>query len=63
MSAGRARDLVDDLLINRSREENRHFDDGVDVTLSCRYVDCSTWLLRILEVCRETEMGTGICIE
>ena len=43
MSAGRARDFLDDLLVvDRSREENRHFEDGVDVTLSSRDADCST---------------------
>ena len=34
MSAGGVRDLLDDLL--GSREENRHFDDAVGVTLSFR---------------------------
>ena len=37
MSAGQA---GKDLLSSRSREENRHFEDGVDVTLKSRDVDC-----------------------
>ena len=31
--------MLDDLL-NRSREKNRHFEDGVDVILKSRDVDC-----------------------
>ncbi len=42
MSVGRARDLLDDLLVNGSRKENRHSDDGVDVSLRFRDVDCPT---------------------
>lgn len=62
MSGARARDLLDDLLVvNRSREENRHFEDGVDVTLKFRDVDCPTWLLRMLKVCRKMKTGTVIC--
>ena len=61
MSAGRALELLHDLLIDRSREENRHFDDGVDGTLSLKDVDCLTWLLTMLKVCRKMKLGTAIC--
>ena len=37
MSAGQA---GEDLLSSRSREENRHFEDGVDVILKSRDIDC-----------------------
>ena len=40
MNASQARDLLEDLLRGRSREENRHFEDSGDVTLKSRDVDC-----------------------
>ena len=48
MSASRVRDLLDDLL--SSCEENRHFDDGLDVILNSRDVASWMWLLRMLKV-------------
>lgn len=50
--------MMEDLL--SSREENRHFDDGLDVTLSFKDVTCSAWLL-MLKVCRKTKTAPGIC--
>ncbi len=56
MSAGQARDLLDDLL--SSRQENRHFDGVMDVMLSFRDVASSMWVLRMLKVDRNI-LGRG----
>lgn len=50
---------MDNLL--SSREENRHFDDGLEVILSFKEVASSAWLLMLLKVYREMKAGTGIC--
>lgn len=39
---------MDNLL--SSREENRHFDDGLEVILSFKEVASSAWLLMLLKV-------------
>ena len=62
MSVGQARDLLDDLLRSSSREENRHFEDGVDVTLKSRESTVQRGV-RMLKVWGKMKMGTGICRE
>lgn len=56
--AGRRLDWMDDS--RSSREENRHFDDGLEVILSLRGVAFSAWLLDDVEGVREKENEDGV---
>ena len=49
---------MEDLL--SSREENRHLDNGLDVTLRFDNMTCSVCLLMMLKVCRKTKTASGI---